>query len=170
VLLEALVLSLVLAVPHPRGYRERRRQVVVQDRVRNGHGGAGAVELEHLVRLVALVGDERFGPFGPDTRAWQEIYRRRGSPAQFALRLDAVGVAVAALADVSATSRMSTNERRKVCVLTSLPDRLSSSAPSRCTGRRTAPGWQKGTTPACRLWGRSRPSRAIPASRADTLG
>lgn len=100
-LLEMLILSGMIAVSHPRGYREGGGQIVVQHRVGDGNGRATTVELEHLIRLVSLVGDQRLGPFRPDAGTGQQVDGGGRRPAQLALRLHRVGVAVAALAYVS---------------------------------------------------------------------
>lgn len=99
-LFDVAVLAGMLGVAHPGGEGEGGRQIVVEDAVRDRHGRAGAVELEHLVGLVALVGDERLGPLGAQARARQQVDRRRGGSAQFSLRFHAVGVPVATFADV----------------------------------------------------------------------
>lgn len=100
-LLHMLILSHVLVVSHPCGNGESGGETVVEHGHRNRDGGGRSVKLEHLVGLVALVRDKRSGPFGSQTRIGEQIDRWRRGAAEFALRLDAVGVAVAAFPDMS---------------------------------------------------------------------
>lgn len=99
-LFNMFILARMISMPHPRCNREHASEPVVQHMVRYGDGRAAAVELEYLVALVPLVGDERPGPLGAEARAREEVHCIRARPAELALRLDGVGVPVAALAYV----------------------------------------------------------------------
>ena len=98
--LEVLVGARLRFVLHPRRDGELGGEVVVQHRGGNGRRRRGAVELEHLVRLAALVRGQAPGPLGPLRRPRQEVDGVGVGAAQLPLALHRVGVAVAALADV----------------------------------------------------------------------
>lgn len=97
---DVLLLSRDVLVLEPGGYGEDGREIVVQDVVRDGDRGVGAVELEDFVAFPALVGREGLGPFGAHSGRRQQINAVLARSAQFPLALNRVGIPVATLADV----------------------------------------------------------------------
>lgn len=67
------------AVSHPHGDGEWLLQVGAHYTIRN-LDGLGAIELKHLVAVVAIVGGQSYCPVGGAAGRWKELHSTRSSP------------------------------------------------------------------------------------------
>jgi len=98
--LDMRILSRAWSVLDPDADGKLLRQAVLQHIVRHDRGRVHAVKLEDLVSLSTLVSGKGGCPGGRGSRCGQQIHAVARGSAQFPLAANAVGVAIATLADV----------------------------------------------------------------------